>query len=377
MKKLSNLRFKGLLSSIIIISAILVLITGCGKKGLQPGYDKKELTALLPVMERTYDSADIGGFKTPEPKDIKRVFRSKVSPLMNRFDVWVTKDKKAILAIRGSIVDTAALSFTAAFYVPMVPAIGKIKMSDTKTFEYKVAELPDAAVHIGMLLGLGHISDELLEQIKKQYADGIRDFVILGHSQGSGIGFLATSYLLYLQKDGKLPKDIKFKTYTIAAPKTGNVQYAYDYEKLTMGGWAMSVNNVLDWVLSIGITLQAAQDFPKISPFMNLKGFFTSVNYKPGEKFDESAKKFLGVVPSAGEEVRKIVHENVYPKVQKVMPGYVEPEFLTTTDFERAGLNIPMVPNAEYYKLFPNDPAKSQVWENHSVYPYYVLVTSN
>ena len=99
------------------------------------------------------------------------------------------------------------MSFTAAFYVPMVAGIGKIKMSDSKTFEYKVAELPGAGVHLGMLLALGHISDQLIEQIKKQYADGIRDFIILGHSQGSGIGFLATSYIRYLQKDGKLPPE--------------------------------------------------------------------------------------------------------------------------------------------------------------------------
>ncbi|MFA7360121.1 MAG: hypothetical protein WC139_03700 [Candidatus Kapaibacterium sp.] len=365
---------------IIVILAFLFAFQSCGNKqstDLKPGYDKAELTMLLPLMERTYDSSDIGGFKTPEPAKVKRVFRSKVSPLMNRFDVWLTDDRKAVLAIRGSIVDSAALSFTAAFYVPMVPAIGKIKMSDTKTFEYKVAELPDAGVHLGMLLALGHISDELLEQIKKQYADGIRDFIILGHSQGSGIGFLATSYIRYLQKDGKLPADFRLKTYNLAAPKTGNVHFAYDYEKITMGGWAMSVNNVLDWVPSIGVTLQSAQDFPKISPFLNLKGFFTDVNYKPAATFDEAAKKFLAVVPNASDEVAKIIHENVYPKVLNAMPGYVEPELLKTTDFERTGLNIPLVPNAEYYKLFPNDPAKSQVWENHSVYPYYVLVTTN
>ena len=366
--------------TIIIFFAFILSFQSCGNKQsseLKPGYDKAELTMLLPVMERTYDSSDIGGFKTPEPEKVKRVFRSKVSPLMNRFDVWLTDDKKAVIAIRGSIVDSAALSFTAAFYVPMVPAIGKIKMSGTKTFEYKVAELPDAGVHLGMLLGLGNISDELLEQIMKHYSDGIRDFIILGHSQGSGIGFLATSFIRYLQKDGKLPADFRLKTYNLAAPKIGNVHFAYDYEKITMGGWAMSVNNVLDWVPSLGVTLQDAKDFPKISPFLNLKEFFSDVNYKPGPKFDETAKKFLELVPNAANELGKVVHENVYPKVLNAMPGYVEPELLKTADFERAGLNIPLVPNADYYKLFPNDVSKSQVWENHSVYPYYILVTTN
>jgi hypothetical protein len=364
----------------VLISVSLIFFSGCSEKKsseLKPGYDKAELTALLPVMERVYDSTDIGGFKTPEPVKIKRVFRSKVSPLLNRFDVWLTEDKKAIIPIRGTIVDSAALSFTVAFYVPMVVANGKIKMSDSKWFEYKLAELPGAGVHLGILLALGHISDELLEQIKKQYNDGIRDFVILGHSQGSGIAFLATSYIRYLQKDGKLPADFRLKTYCIAAPKTGNLQYAYDYEKITMGGWAMSVNNVIDWVPCIGITLQSAMDFPKVSPFHNLKDFFTDANYKPGDKFNETAQKYLSIVPNASEELGKIVHEYVYPKVLKAMPGYVEPEVMKTADFERAGMNIPMIPNDEYFKHFPNDPAKFQVWENHSVYPYYILVTTN
>ena len=183
----------------IAVTAICLSFAGCNQTKesavLAPGYDKAELTALLPVMERAYDSADIGGFKTPAPEGIKRVFRSKVSPLMNRFDVWNTSDNKAVIAIRGSIVDPGGLSFTAAFYSPMVPAVGKIRLSDTKTFEYKLAELDGAAVHLGMLLGLAHISGELVSQIREQYGKGVRDFIILGHSQGSGIGFLATSYI--------------------------------------------------------------------------------------------------------------------------------------------------------------------------------------
>lgn len=364
----------------VIILVFLFVFSGCGDKRnseLKPGYDKAELTSLLPIMERVYDTSDIGGFKTPEPVKMKRVFRSKVSPLINRFDVWVTEDKKAVIPIRGTIVDTAALSFTVAFYVPMVPAIGKIKMSDSKTFEYKLAELPGAGVHLGILLALGLISDEFLEQIHKQYAEGIRDFILLGHSQGSGIAVLATSYLRYLQKDGKLPTDMRIKTYCIASPKVGNLQFAYDYEKITMGGWAMSVNSVIDWVPCIGVTLQSAIDFPKVSPFHDLKAFFKSANYNPGEKFNETAQKFLNVVPNASEELSKIVHEYVYPKVLKAMPGYVEPEVMKTADFERSGLNIPMIPNADYFKKFPNDPANFQVWENHSVYPYYILVTTN
>lgn len=364
----------------IVLAVFLYFsFNGCGDKKsttINPGYDKAELTALMPVMERVYDSSDIGGFKTPEPVKVKRVFRSKVSPLMNRFDVWLTDDKKAVIPIRGTIVDTAALSFSVAFYAHMVAANGKIKMSDNKYFEYKLAELPGATVHIGILVALGLISDELLAQINKQYADGVRDFIILGHSQGSGIAFLATSYIRYLQKDGKLPADFKLKTYCIAAPKVGNLDFAYDYEKLN-SNWSITVNNVIDWVPYIGITMQTSQDFPKISPFHDVKGFLKDVNYAPGDKFDEGYKKFVNVVPDAITELNTVIHQFVYPRIVKAMPGYVEPELMKNADFERIGPTVPLIPGAEYHKLFPNDPAKFQVWENHSVYPYYILVKTN
>ncbi|MEI6898478.1 MAG: hypothetical protein WCL00_01265 [Bacteroidota bacterium] len=368
-------------SLFFLVAIISLSFPGCNEKknsvAIVPGYNKAELTSLIPVMERAYDSADIGGFKTPEPEGIKRVFRSKVSPLMNRFDVWNTSDNKAVIAIRGSIIDPGGLSFTAAFYSPMVPAIGKIKISETKTFEYKLAELPGAAVHLGMLLGLAHISDELLSQIKEQYANGVRDFTLLGHSQGSGIGFLATSYIRYLQKDGQLPTDFRLKTYLIAAPKTGNLQYAYDYQKINNGGWAMAVNNVLDWVPCIGITLQTAVDFPRISPFYDMKSFLASINFPTGPNFDATYNQFLSAGPVITKEILMIIHENVYPRVMKVMPGYVEPVLLGTFDFERSGDLVPLFPDAEYYKVFPQDTVPFQAWKNHSVYPYYLLVKSN
>jgi hypothetical protein len=342
-----------------------------------PGYDKAELGSLIPVMERAYDSSDIGGFKTPEPTGVKQMFRSKVSPLMNRFDLWITDDHKAVIAIRGSIVDPGGLSFSAAFYSPMVPAIGKITISENKTFEYKLAEVPGAAVHLGMLLGLAHISEELVSQIKEQYRNGVRDFILLGHSQGSGIGFLATSYIRYLQKENNLPADLQLKTYLIAAPKVGNLLYAYDYQKINNGGWAMAVNNVLDWVPCIGITLQTASDFPEISPFFDMKTFMASINFPAGPKFDSTYNRFLLAGPAMTKELLMIIHENVYPRIIKAMPGYVEPVLLETFDFERSGDLIPLFPDAAYYKVFPQDTVHFQAWENHSVYPYYLLIKSN
>lgn len=343
---------------------------------LKPGYDPAELTRLLPAMERTYDSADIGGFKTPEPVDIQRVFRSSTTPLMNRFDVWKTTDGKAVFTFRGTIVDTAALSFSAAFYSLMVPGAGKLRLADSTWFEYKLAELPGAGVHLGILLGLALISEELTGQVQAQYNDGIRDIILLGHSQGSGISLMATSYLMYLQKAGRIPAGIRFKTYSIATPKVGNYSYVCDFEKLTSGGYAFSVDNVIDWVPFIAMTFQSAGDFPPVSPFRDLRAFMTDINYPPGPDFDSGYAKFARVVPALTEQMIGVIRQNVYPRIHRALPGFSEPEIMKSYNFERAGIHVPLVPDSAYYKLFPNDPRNFRVWENHSVYPYYILVSS-
>ncbi|HET8963949.1 MAG TPA: hypothetical protein VFM99_08635 [Chitinophagales bacterium] len=368
------------LKGIFFLFIIICSPVGCKAQSsmdLKPGYDKDELLAIMPAMERTYDSEDIGGFKTPSPKNMKQVFRSRISPLMNRFDVWLTNDKKAVITIRGTIIDSEAMSSAAVLYSLMAPANGRIKVSDSSWFEYKLAELPDAGVHLGMLLGLYFMSDELVDQLHIQYQSGVKDFIIMGHSQGSGNSLLVTSYLWYLRKDGKLPADMRFKTYSIATPKTGNLQYVYDYEKLTAGGYALSLNNVIDWVPSVPMTFQSKQDFPEVSPFRNLKGFLLEANYSPGPNFDKRFEEFSKFIPEVVTQITQIIHENIFPKIAGAMPGYIEPECLQSFNYERSGLSVPLVPDEEYYKLFPNDPEKFNIWENHSVYPYYILIKSN
>ena len=373
---------KALFHHLIILIFLIFLFSAIDGKAqnlqrLEPGYNKAELLAIMPAMERTYDSEDIGGFKTPSPENMTQVFRSTISPLMNRFDMWVTNDKKAVITIRGTIIDSEAMSSAAVFYSLMAPANGRIKVTDSSWFEYKLAELPGAGVHLGMLLGLYFMSDELVDQIHTQYENGIKDFVIVGHSQGSGNALLITSYLWYMRKAGKFPADIRFKTYSLATPKTGNLPYVYDYEKLTAGGYAISVNNVIDWVPSAPMTFQSAHDFPAVSPFRDVRGFLVGANYSPGPNFDKRFIEFSKFTPEVVTQITKVIHADIFPKIAGVMPGYIEPDCLPSFNFERSGLSVPLVPNEEYYKIFPNDPEKFNIWENHSIYPYYVLIKSN
>lgn len=347
----------------------------CKETGFRSGFDKSELQELITVCERMYDSVDVGGFKTPEPTEYKRVYRSPVSVLKNRFDIWKSENSTVVIAIRGTILDKQGISFAEDLYANMVPAKGSIQISDEITFDYTLAELEGAGVHLGLLLGLYTLHEEILEQINAQYAEGIRNFFVVGHSQGSGVAYLATAYLWYLQKANKLPSDIWFKTYCIAAPKAGNTAFAYDYENLTRGGWAFSIQNTADWVPYIPSTFETAGDYPPISPFTNIKEVLTMIHYPPGPNFDETYATFNKVQTDILGGLQKVIKEIIYPKIAALFPGYVEPELMKSSDFERIGVTIPLIADKAYFEKFPNSKEHFNVWENHSPYPYYFLVS--
>ncbi|WP_304342878.1 hypothetical protein [Chryseobacterium koreense] len=367
------LKFNKIICAIFFAGLLISCSSSHFNQRVKEGYDPKELLALMPALERTYDSVDIAGFKTPEPKGMERVFRSKVTPLKNRFDVWRTSEKSAAITFRGTILDEKSLSFSAAFYYLMTPANGKIKLGESKWFEYKLSEVPGSGVHLGILLGLGLLSEELVAQIENQHKQGIRDIILVGHSQGSGISILATAYLKYLQKEGKLPMDINFKTYSVATPKIANFAFVCNYENLTRN-YAFSVDSPLDWVPSIGITFQSVNDFPPVSIFKDFKSFMSSIGYMPGKNYDSVYQQVSTDVPNLTKMMHNIVKENVYPRILEVLPGYEEPEIMNSYNFERAGTHISLIPSEQYYKIFPNNPDNYQVWENHSVYPYYILL---
>lgn len=64
----------------------------------------------------------------------------------------------------------------------MHPAHGTLKISDSLTFSYRLAELPNAAVHTGWLIALGTMANDIEQNIKEQYAKGVKEFIIAGHS---------------------------------------------------------------------------------------------------------------------------------------------------------------------------------------------------
>src|SRR5207248_11126260 len=123
---------------------------------------------------------------TPLPKQFAMVYRSPEGPLKNRWDLWVNNKGIAVISIRGTT--KSDVSWLENFYAAMVPANGKLHLGDSDDFAYNLASNPKAGVHIGWLLGLADLSKSILPKLYWLYnSKGIKNYIIVGHSQGAAI----------------------------------------------------------------------------------------------------------------------------------------------------------------------------------------------
>lgn len=349
-----------------LISLFLFNITA-GQK-LKPGFDKKEYIDLLRMNAKIGESER---FKhIPYPDNFKFVYRSPVMGLANMWELWVTPDAVAAISIRGTTT-TDKVSWLANFYAAMVPAKGKIKLSDKDTFDYTLAENLRAAVHAGWLIAMGYLAKDILSKLDSCYKAGIRDYYIVGHSQGGGIAFLLTAYLNSLKKSNQISRDVHFKTYCSAAPKPGNLYFAYEYEINTSNGWAYNVVNSSDWVPEVPITIQTLDDFNAVNPFRNAKGLIKKMKFPKNialgivyNRLDRSTRRAL-------KTYQKYLGKKLTGKVKQSLTGFEAPTFFTSSNYVRVGNTIVMTGDDEYFKIFPADSDKTM--EHHSPDAYLYL----
>jgi len=338
-------------------------------QGLKPGFNKEEYKELMLVSTRTTASAEYYN-KYPEPRSFKMKYQSKPIGLDNLWDFWVDENNIGAISIRGTTIKPE--SWLANFYAAMVPAKGTINIGNGENFPYELATNPKAAVHVGWLISMAVLSIEIVPQIKNSYEKGIKDFLIIGHSQGGGIAYLLTAYLYNLQKNNQLPADIRFKTYCSAAPKPGNLYFAYEYEASTQGGWAFNVVNAADWVPEVPMSIQTLNDFNTINPFSNAKAIISKQKFpqklvlkhvfnkldKPTRKAQENYENYLGTLAS------------------KIIPKYIEgfegPSYVNSNHYVRTGATIVLLPDDEYFKIFPNDP--KNLFPHHFHAQYLLLL---
>lgn len=358
---------------ILFVSCVLIAQTLLGQI-LKPGFEKAEYIETLKINYKAHIALDKWKeIKTvPDPQEFKFVYRSPVVAFDNIWDLWIHNEKRvALIAVQGSIQTEA--SFLANLYAAMVPAKGELQLDKDFLFKYKLSDHPNAAVQVGWFVAMAYLSRTIEAKIDSCYKAGIKDFILTGHSQGGGITFMLNAYLENLKRDNKLPQDIRFKTYCSAGPKPGNLFFAYDYEKMTEGGWAYNAVNTADWVPDVPFSVQTVSDFTSVNPFRGAKAMIKKQKFpanialkrvykqlsKPSEKAQRNYEKYLGRMVSRA--------------VKKQIPNFNTPEYFKSNYYVRTGNTIILYADEEYFKLYSNSPDNPNIWQHHLPKQYLFL----
>jgi Lipase (class 3) len=346
----------------IILSSFLL-----NAQQLKPGFDKAEYKELMLANTRTTALPDY--YKNfPAPETFKMVYQSAPIGLDNLWDLWVNDKSVAAISIRGTT--KKEVSWLANFYCAMVPAKGELRISDNEVFKYQLASNPKAAVHVGWLISVAFLSKDILPKIDSCYKAGIKDIFITGHSQGGGISYLLTAYLYHLQQQNLLPADIRFKTYCSAAPKPGNLYFAYDYEALTQAGWAYNVVNSADWVPESPFSIQTVNDFNTTNPFVNAKQFIKKQPFPKNIALKYVYNKLDRPVKKAQRRFEKYLGKTLSKSVQKNIQGFAAPQYYHSSNYVRTGNTIVLAADSAYYRLNPDNPANVFTHHLHKQYLY-------
>lgn len=357
---------------VYLLSLGFVISVSLAQLKLKPGFDAVEFAELLKVSAHQVDTPWVN-VQLPYPDKYKMVYRSDTLGLANRWDLWVRDDSVAVISIRGTV--PSFTSWLEDFYVPMVPAIGTLVLGNKNIFLYQLASDSNAYVHTGFLIGLAHLVPKIIEKINESRQNGIKDFIIMGHSQGGAIAFLLRSYLYYLQP-GVIPDDVTFKTYSSAPPKPGNIFYAYDYELITGGGWSYRVVNVVDWIPQFPITVQTKFDFSKSSPFaaFDTSANFSSLNFIEKFLIGYAELEMSNALDEARDLIKRYLGEETYAMVKQKLPGFKEPDYVNSMYYMVCGTPVILRPGADYYAMFNKAQGNNRLFDNHFIGSYYYLL---
>ncbi len=352
---------------IIIFITIWGLVPNvvCAQK-LKPYFDKAEYKELLYISAKT-NTPDSIVFKIPPPEFHKRIYQSKVMGLDNRWDLWTNSSSTiAVISIRGTT--TNAESSLVNLYAAMVAAKGELILSKTDTFKYCLSEDKKAAVHTGWLLSMAFLSQDITPKIDSLYKTGIKDFIIMGHSQGGAISYLLTAYLYNLQERNLLPKDIRFKTYCSAAPKPGNLYFAYHYEAITKNGWAFNIVNSADWVPETPISIQTLDDFNETNLFKNTRSEIKKLSFPKNIILKSVYNKLDKPTKKAQQSYEKYLGEMTSKYIRKKFPDFVPPKYYKSNNYVRTSNMVILYADETYFKKFPESSNKIATHHNFDAY---------
>jgi hypothetical protein len=356
----------------IVLSLILTLLGIANinaQSKLSPGFDPIEYREMLKISMRQADSV-----KHPYPNVLatypmySMIYESPVVGMFNQWSFWLSQENIGVISIRGTVMKTN--SWIENFYSGMIPAEGRIKIDSNSYFDYKLADDSMAYVHAGWMIGLAAMAPDIVEKINFYHSKGVKDFIIIGHSQGGAIAFLLRSYLYYLNQP--LARDITIKTYCSAAPKPGNLYYAYDFDLITYGGWAFRVVNTEDWVPEMPFSIQTLKDVNEVSPFTNGTAIFKDASFAKRMYLNHAYNKLDKSTQKAQKTYTKYLGDKTYEFVNKAVPAYKKPVFVNSFNYSTCGTPVILRPGNSYRNNYLKK-TKQHIFINHLIYPYYLI----
>lgn len=335
---------------------------------LRPGFDKEEYLEVLRMTSRQGDSTFFR--KVEAPRQWEMIYRSPVVGMDNRWDLWKHKsDSVVALNLRGTT--SQAVSWLENFYSGMIPAKGEIKISADQSVPYDFSAHENAFVHAGWTTGVAYLLHDVLSKMDSCYKTGVRDFIVSGHSQGGALTLLMTAQLRRMQETGALPADMRFKSYASAAPKPGNLFFAYSYEAMTQSGWSFTVVNSADWVPETPISIQTVDDYNAVNPFRNIEPMMEAQKWATRMFLKKAYNDMNKPSKKARDEYRKYLGDKTGQFVQKSLPHHTNPELVESFYYVRCGNPVVLFADETYFTQFPDD--QQRVFIHHMMEPYIFL----
>jgi hypothetical protein len=358
---------KQLCSLLFIVLSLASCQVSAGE--LKPGFDPEE---YLGVLQRCAGQVKHTIFpKTAAPLSFKKVYTSPEMGLHNRWELWVSNDGTTMTVnLRGTV--SAMDNGLENIYAAMVPATGTLWLNDTTEFHYKFAADPRALVHAGWTFGACSLLPDIFSHIRETYAKGIKQVIIEGHSQGGALAFLVRSAIHYQQAENNLPADLVIKTYCSAAPKPGNLFFAYDFNAMNRDGWAQTVVSSLDWVPEMPLTVQRYSDINAVNPFTGDKATAKKQNFFVRLYLRHVFNRTNRATRKAQKRFEHYLGKTVHRFLRKFMNGAEKPAFAHSASYMPAGNMVVLVPDDAYYAQFAA--VKHHMFMHHFYEHYYFLV---
>ena len=353
----------------LLIPIILLIANSIiAQNKLKPGFDAHE---FLDVLNLEWTHQDIGNNYAHAivPPNYHRVFRSPEVGLKNKFDFWLRDDSVGVICLRYTVGGTSWLE---NFYSGMIKAQGSLQLNDSTTFNYKFSNDEKAFVHHGWTIGIGHLAPLVTAVINEYYHKGVKEIIIVGHSQGAALAFLMRSYLQYAPKS-IVPSDIKYKVYCCAAPKPGNLFYAYDFDFITRNGWAYRIVSTSDWVPQTPFSMQSIGDLHPANPFANKKQLMKKGVNNPLIRWyvNHAINDMESAAQKVNRKYEKYLTKRMGSVIKKSLKEYQNPTIEKSNFYMPSGVPIVLQADSAYNAKFKFD--GKNVFLHHTFEPYIYL----